>query len=83
MPKSSGWWQVHFQDHPDRANKTGPAWAGDKVKTYCKKCLEQHIAAIQWEFDDAVTHGVNPMIPRKRQAIELHCVFPSFGRIFF
>ena len=73
MPKLSGWWQVYFKDHPDRANKPGPAWAGDKVKTYCVRCLEQHVAAIELEYDEAVRRGINPMIPRERLAIESHC----------
>jgi hypothetical protein len=75
MPKTSGWWQAHFRDHPNRADKTGPAWAGDKVKTYCIQCLERHVAAIQQEFDEACARGVNPMIPRERLAIEAHRMY--------
>jgi hypothetical protein len=75
MPKTLGWWQAHFKDHPDRANKPGPAWIGDKVKTYCKECLKKHIAMIQSEYDDQVRIGINPMIPRETLAIETHCAY--------
>lgn len=75
MPKSSGWWQKYFKDHPDRANKPGPAWINDKVKTYCLQCFEHHVAMVESEYDEQVRRGINPMIPRERLAIEAHCAY--------
>jgi hypothetical protein len=79
MPKIAKWWQHYFKDHPDRANKSGPAWLGDKAKVYCIECFDHHVAMIQSEYDEQIRQGINPMIPRESLAIEAYCPYNLYS----
>lgn len=82
MPR--GWWRSHFVDHPlyhkneSKQSRSLDVWANvaqDKIKVFCKKCLEIRVGEIMQNEEDMARRDPGIFFPRTRDAIILSCAY--------
>ena len=74
-PARRRWYRDFFIDHPGFETRDPNAFAGrgvrpDKVKVFCRNCLEQQIIDIEWEEREELEEGLRqPEDVRSRESI--------------